>query len=110
MRTAIVSPGCPAAIAKSCMKSACCPLNTGQICIVGIKALDHAVNSTELQFRAEHKSAAGQTLMGEAVVLPGREDRPDAPGRCREGSGLRRRRPLERAGPSSSSSLVPKLA
>ena len=53
------------------------------------------------------QSSDGQlTLMGEAVVLAGREDRPDAPGRCPEGSGLRRRRPREREGPSSSSSLV----
>lgn len=56
-----------------------------------------------------HVAKVELTLMGDAVVLPGREDRPDAPGRCRAGSGLRRRRPLERAGPSSSSSLV-KLA
>ena len=47
--------------------------------------------------------------MGEAVVLPGRDDRPDAAGRCLEGSAFRRRLLLEREGPSSSSSLV-KLA
>lgn len=47
--------------------------------------------------------------MGEAVVLPGRDDRPDAEGRCLAGSAFRRRLLLEREGPSSSSSLV-KLA